>query len=128
LISEQFAAFTVEHEGRTVLPKINQIGLSRTPFPLAPFGVQQEIGERIKIAFSWIDRLATEASSARKLIDHLDQSVLAKAFRGELVPQDSNDEPASILLERIRAERAAALATDGRRGFARASKRRSRAE
>jgi hypothetical protein len=44
-------------------------------------------------------------TSARKLIDHLDQAVLAKAFRGELVPQDPNDEPASVLLERIRAER-----------------------
>ena len=63
---------------------------------------------RINSAFAWIDRLATEASSARKLIDHLDQAVLAKAFRGKLVPQDPNDEPASILLERIRAERGAA--------------------
>ena len=38
-------------------------------------------------------------------MDHLDQAVLAKAFRGELVPQDPNDEPASVLLERIRAVR-----------------------
>ena len=36
----------------------------------------------------------------------LEQSILAKAFRGELVPQNPNDEPASVLLERIRAERA----------------------
>ena len=36
-----------------------------------------------------------------------DEAILAKAFRGELVPQDPNDEPASVLLERIRAERAA---------------------
>ncbi|RKT45307.1 hypothetical protein BDD21_2743 [Thiocapsa rosea] len=41
-----------------------------------------------------------------KLLDHLDQANLAKAFRGELVPQDPNDEPASVLLERICAARA----------------------
>ena len=63
---------------------------------------------RVETAFAWIDRLASEATSARKLIDYLDQAVLAKAFRGELVPQDLNDESASALLERIRAERAAA--------------------
>lgn len=38
-------------------------------------------------------------------IESLNQSILAKAFRGELVPQDPSDEPASVLLERIRAER-----------------------
>jgi type I restriction enzyme, S subunit len=107
LISEQFAGFTVEHEGRTVLPKINQVGLNRTPFPLAPLETQQAIAERIEEGFRWIDRLAAEATIARKLINHLDQAVLAKAFQGELVPQDPSDEPASVLLERIRAERTA---------------------
>ena len=38
----------------------------------------------------------------------LDEAILAKAFKGQLVPQDPNDEPASVLLERIKAERAAA--------------------
>ena len=65
---------------------------------------QREIVSRIERTFAWIDRLASETTSARKLIDHLDQAVLVKAFRGELVPQDQNDEPASVLLERIRAE------------------------
>jgi type I restriction enzyme S subunit len=74
-------------------------------FPIAPLIEQTEIVRRIETAFAWIDRLASETTSARKLIDHLDHAVLAKAFRGELVPQDANDEPASVLLERIRAER-----------------------
>lgn len=81
--------------------------LKATVFPIAPLEEQAEIVRRIEAAFAAIDRLADEATSARKLVDRLDQSVLAKAFRGELVPQDPNDEPASALLERIRAERAA---------------------
>ena len=43
-------------------------------------------------------------------LDRQDSSILARAFRGELVPQDPSDEPASALLERIRAERASAPA------------------
>lgn len=74
---------------------------------LAPLDEQTEIVRRIERALTWIDRLAAEATSARKLIDRLDQAVLSKAFRGELVPQDPDDEPASVLLERIRAERSA---------------------
>jgi type I restriction enzyme, S subunit len=68
---------------------------------------------KVTRAFNWIDRLASETNSARKLIDHLDQTILAKAFRGELVPQDPNDEPASVLLERIRAERTVQSAATG---------------
>jgi type I restriction enzyme S subunit len=75
---------------------------------LAPLLEQQEIIRRIEVALGWVDRIASEATSARKLIDHLDESVLAKAFRGELVPQDPDDEPASTLLERIKTERSAA--------------------
>jgi len=116
LISEDFAAFTIDHEGRTVLPKINQAGLNKTPFPLPPSPVQKEIARRVWSAFAEIDRLVAEAVAARRLLDRLDKVLLAKAFRGELVPQDPADEPASALLDRIRAERAnAPKATRGRR-------------
>jgi type I restriction enzyme S subunit len=114
LISEQFAAFVLEHEGRTVLPKINQDGLNRTFFPYAPLPEQKEIVRHIQSSFKWIDRLSFETTSARKLVDHLDQTILAKAFRGELVPQDPNDVPASVLLERIRAGRQATPISRGR--------------
>ena len=87
---------------------INLEDLRKLPIEYPSMGEQREIVRRIEIAFAWIDRLASEATSARELIDHLDQAILAKAFRGELVPQDPNDEPASLLLKRIRATRAAA--------------------
>jgi type I restriction enzyme, S subunit len=82
--------------------------LMKFVFPIAPPQEQNKIVSRIEIAFAWIERLVAEATSARKLIDHLDQAILATAFLGELVRQNPNDEPAGVLLERIRAERQAA--------------------
>jgi len=66
---------------------------------------QIEIVRRIDHAFAWLDKIAAEHARAEYLLPKLDQAILAKAFRGELVPQNPNDEPASILLERIKAER-----------------------
>ena len=87
---------------------IGREGLACYPFPLAPEPEQHEIVRRIESAFAKIDRLAAEAKRALALVGRLDEAVLAKAFRGELVPQDENDEPAATLLARIRAEREAA--------------------
>jgi type I restriction enzyme S subunit len=86
---------------------ISGADLKRLPIPLPQLAVQQGIVRRITNAVSKLDRLTAEARSAAALLDRLDQAILAKAFRGELVPQDPNDEPASELLERIRAGRAA---------------------
>ena len=53
------------------------------------------------------DQLEARLTAAHKVVDRLTPALLAKAFRGELVPQDPHDEPASVLLERIRAARQA---------------------
>jgi len=82
--------------------------MSAMPLPYAPDAEQKEIVRRIESAFAWLDKLAAEHTRAAALLPKLEQALLAKAFRGELVPQDPNDEPASVLLERIRAARAAA--------------------
>ncbi|MBY3137325.1 restriction endonuclease subunit S [Rhizobium laguerreae] len=86
---------------------INLRDLKELPTPTGTMEEQREVVQRVEGAFGWIDRLASDATSASKLIDHLDQAILAKAFLGELVPQDPSDEPASVLLERIGAERGA---------------------
>jgi type I restriction enzyme S subunit len=80
-------------------------GIMDAPFPLLSFEEQKEIVKRVEKYFQAIDRLEQEYQKAMKFLDRLEQSTLAKAFRGELVPQDPNDEPASLLLERIQKER-----------------------
>jgi type I restriction enzyme S subunit len=86
---------------------INAKKLAAFSFLLPDPEEQEEIVRRIEKALDWLNTVYAEQGKAAHLIDHLDQANLAKAFRGELVPQDPNDEPASVLLERIRADRAA---------------------
>jgi type I restriction enzyme, S subunit len=75
-----------------------------------------EVVSAVEAAFARADRMEAEAARARALLDRLEAAILARAFRGELVPQDPEDEPASVLLDRIRSERAAApKARRGRR-------------
>lgn len=71
---------------------------------------QDEIIGRVESLFTLADQLEARLNTARKLVDRLTPALLAKAFRGELVPQDPCDEPASVLLERIRAARQAEAA------------------
>lgn len=66
---------------------------------------QQAIVRRIESMFAYADRLEARYTSAHAQVEKLTPSLLVKAFRGELVPQDPNDEPASALLARIAAER-----------------------
>lgn len=89
--------------------------LKESYFPRPPIDEQREIVRRIEAAFAKIDRLKAEASAALKLLGHLDGRILAKAFAGDLVPQDPTDEPAETLLARIRESRAAAPKSRRRR-------------
>ncbi len=73
---------------------------------LPPIAEQTEIVRRVEKLFAFADQFEAKVASAKTHIDHLTRSILAKAFRGELVSQDSNDEPVSVLLERIKVQRA----------------------
>jgi type I restriction enzyme S subunit len=75
--------------------------------PLPTLPEQQEIVRRIENLFAFADRIEARLAVAQKTVDRLTPSVLAKAFRGELVPQDPTDEPASALLERLQNQPAA---------------------
>jgi len=105
--SADFIDHSVSRSTGSDLPHISGDDISTCPLPLPPLEEQRDIVRRIESAFQKIDRLAAEAKRALELTDKLDEAILAKAFRGELVPQDPTDEPVSVLLERIKAERAA---------------------
>lgn len=81
--------------------------LKELPICFPPFEEQEEIVKSIKGLFIISDKIEQGILEAKSRINNLTQSILAKAFRGELVPQDPNDEPASELLARIQKEREA---------------------
>lgn len=79
--------------------------MKKTLVPLPPIDEQREIVRRVEALFKNADALEARYLKAKAHVDKLTQSILAKAFRGELVPQDPTDEPASVLLDRIREEK-----------------------
>ena len=85
------------------------LGLTRMIYfalPLPPINEQHEIVCRVEALFKIADQIEERYKKARSYVDKLTQSILAKAFRGELVPQDPTDELASELLKRIKEEKA----------------------
>jgi len=88
-------------------PNLNLSKIKNFPLPLPSLDEQDEIVRRVTALFAYADRIEARYSATRAHVDRLTPALLAKAFRGELVPQDPDDEPASVLLERIRAARAA---------------------
>ena len=74
------------------------------PVPLPPRDEQTEIVRRVETLFAFADCLEARLQNAQTATERLTPALLAKAFRGELVPQDANDEPASELLRRLQQE------------------------
>ncbi len=74
--------------------------------PLPPVPEQEKITQEIERCFSLSDAVDEALNNGLIQSDRLRQSILKKAFAGELVPQDPEDESAADLLERIKAEKA----------------------
>ncbi len=75
------------------------------PLPLPPLAEQEQIVALVEEQLSIISQLETTIETNLKRAERERQSILREAFAGRLVPQDPADEPASVLLERIREER-----------------------
>ncbi|MGB7249049.1 MAG: restriction endonuclease subunit S [Phormidesmis sp.] len=105
------------------LASINITTLGKLPVPIPSFLEQKEICKQVRKAFATIDNLRHFHQASVEDTNQLDQSILAKAFRGELVPQDPTDEPATVLLQRIQAEREALKAKSKDKGKSSAKKK-----
>lgn len=86
---------------------INTTQLLGMPVALPTTAEQQHLIDEVARQYSVIESLDSSIDHSLKRAERLRQAILKRAFAGELVPQDPSDEPAGVLLERIRAERAA---------------------
>lgn len=110
-------------------PGLNLDNIRETAIALPPLAEQREILRRVELHFKLADAIEQHVAASSARVEKLTQSILAKAFCGELVPtevelarQEGRDyEPASVLLERIRAERNGAT-REGRLGRRRTAK------
>ena len=121
IVNPNFALLVFRHnmhsgryisEGK-ITTNIAHLSLGRfgeTEFPLPSLEEQEQISNTAADLFAQADSIGAAITSGLHAIERLSSSILAKAFRGELVPQDPNDEPATVLLERITTQREAEAA------------------
>ena len=115
MLTSDFTEWASNAESRSVLPKINQKDLNQIPVPTPPLEEQTEIVRRVEELFAFADSIEQKTNAALERVNNLTQSILAKAFRGELTADWRADNPelisgensAEALLEKIKAEREA---------------------
>ena len=94
-----------ESSSGTTVPGLAKNDISEIPISIAPYGEQRRLVQKVESLLEQADYVEKAIDAARKCAQSLEEATLSRAFRGELVPQDPNDEPASAILERIRAQR-----------------------
>lgn len=93
----------------TAQKNLNIRTLNKVAVALPPLGEQKRIVARVQELFKFADTIEASVTKAQANAERIKQALLAKAFRGELVEQDPNDEPASVLLRRIKEDRSASV-------------------
>jgi type I restriction enzyme S subunit len=104
---------------------INLVDLRALPVRQPPIREQQEIIRRVQELFALADQLEAKLTTARRIVERLTPALLAKAFRGELVPQDPSDEPASELLAKLKGKQSNAAQVSPRRRAKQSTRRKT---
>lgn len=99
--SSYFKDQVEDNLSETLQPNLSPRDLSKFLVFMPPIDEQKEIVRLVDQYFAFADTIEAQVKKAQARVDNLTQSILAKAFRGELVAQDPDDEPAEKLLERI---------------------------
>ena len=86
-------------------PKMTQDNMNSILIPLPPYNEQKRMSQHLNEMMSIIDNIENEKEDALELVSKAKSTILDLAIRGKLVPQNPDDEPASVLLERIRTEK-----------------------
>ena len=86
-------------------PKMTQDNMNSILIPLPPYNEQKHMSQHLNEVMYTVDNIEIGKADINELVSKAKSKILDLAIRGKLVPQDPNDEPASVLLERIRAEK-----------------------
>jgi len=106
LISSPIVIKNLERDSvGSTMTNLNQKIFSNIEIDLPTIQEQKELIQRVRELFKIADQIEARYHKAKAHVEKLTQSILAKAFRGELVPQDPSDPPASELLKQIKAEK-----------------------
>ena len=97
-----------KYDNGTAQPNLSSKSFESFKVPVCSFNEQAEVVQFIESRLSICYKIEESIEQGLLQAEALRQSILKRAFEGKLVPQDPNDEPASVLLERINAERSAA--------------------
>ena len=105
ILSEFFQSQLHTRKTGSTVTGIKAAILKTLLLPVPPIAEQAKIGAKCECLFALIDKITNNRQDIISVISKTKAKILDLAIRGQLVPQDPNDEPASALLERIRAEK-----------------------